>query len=86
KKVFFHARFKKRYKNLRKNECKRCDQRITLFLSDLQNTVLEDHALAGKLRGYRSINIGGDLRAQYEIIGTDIVHFVRLGTHSELYE
>jgi mRNA interferase YafQ len=85
--LVFHRRFKKQYKKLRRAEQARCDERLLLFAENPHNPMLEDHALSGELSGFRSINIGGDLRAQYEFIDKERtrVHFIRLGTHSELY-
>ena len=86
--VQFHKRFWKRYAKLRAGEKKRCKERLKLFCADPAHPMLEDHPLTGRLAGYRSINIGGDLRAQYEFLDTERtrVYFVRLGTHSELYD
>jgi len=41
--------------------------------------------LKGKYTGYRSINIGGALRAAYKLIDSEIYFFVEISTHSELY-
>ena len=49
------------------------------------HSLLNNHALSGKYSGYRSINIGGDLRAIYEPISLDIAFFIIMGTHPELY-
>ena len=73
------------YAKLRLNEKRRCDERIQIFIWDPFDSVLHNHALGGKWSGYRSINIGGDLRAIYEPIDAEMAFFVRLGTHSELF-
>jgi addiction module RelE/StbE family toxin len=87
RKLYFHKRFWKEYRKLRAGEKRRCKERLRFFQENLTDPILDDHALAGQLSGYRSINIGGDLRAQYELLDEEgeCVHFVRLGTHSELY-
>ncbi len=60
-------------------------ERLTLFIQDPFHPLLNNHALAGQYRGYRSINITGDWRAIYrEIDG--IILFDVLGTHSQLYK
>jgi len=84
--VRFHKNFKRRYKKLRKKEQARCDERIELFVRDPFNPLLNNHALSGEYKNYRSINIGGDLRAIYELISQDVTFFITLGTHPELYQ
>ena len=84
-KLFFHREFEKRYKRLRKNEQKRVWERIGLFRENPLHPILENHPLQGKYTGYRSITIGGDLRAVFKQMGVDEYRFTRLGTHSELY-
>jgi addiction module RelE/StbE family toxin len=59
--------------------------RLTLFLTDPFNPILSNHALTGRFEGCRSINISGDLRAVFELIGQDTALFVAFGTHSQLY-
>lgn len=59
--------------------------RTILFGQDKFNLILHNHALSGKYKGFRSINITGDLRAVFQDYG-DIVIFTCLGTHSQLYE
>lgn len=60
---------------------------ITLekFIDDPQNPTLRNHGLAGKWKGYFSINVTGDTRAIYFVIEDNMVRFVAIGSHSELY-
>lgn len=81
----FNKKFKKQYKKLLANEREKCDERLVLFMRDPYNRVLDNHALGGKYKGYRSIDITGDLRALFEPIGEDIAYFIMLNTHSNLY-
>ncbi|MFO0971031.1 MAG: type II toxin-antitoxin system mRNA interferase toxin, RelE/StbE family [Candidatus Saccharimonadales bacterium] len=61
-------------------------ERILAFCADKRQKQLRDHALTGKYRGYRSINITGDIRAlYYEKEDGRIVIFAFLGTHGQLY-
>jgi|SRR3989338_636848 len=83
--ISLHQNFKKRYKKLRKEERGRCDRRMELFMQNPFHPLLNNHALSGQYLGYRSINIGGDLRAIYEPISSDTAFFITLGTHPELY-
>lgn len=84
--IFLHKNFKKRYKKLSQSEQRHFKERRDLFLQNPFHPLLDNHALHGAYQGYRSINITGDFRAIYEEIDPDIVHFVTLGTHPELYE
>jgi len=60
-------------------------ERTSLFAEQPFHPLLENHPLNGCWRGYRSINITGDWRVIYEPIGTDLVRFVEVGTHHDLY-
>jgi len=85
--IVLHKKFKKQYKKLRANEQKRCGERLIIFAEDQNGEVLNNHALSGNMVPLKSINIGGDLRALYELLedGT-VAHFMKIGTHSELYK
>ena len=76
--------FKKRYKKLPIRLQKAFQERFILFQQDPFNHILNNHALAGKYKKCRSINISGDLRAVYTI-DDDVIVFLIIGTHSELY-
>jgi addiction module RelE/StbE family toxin len=60
--------------------------RLEIFLNDKFHPVLNNHLLQGKYQGCRSINITGDWRAVFWEVDGDVVHFVALGTHSQLYK
>jgi addiction module RelE/StbE family toxin len=60
-------------------------ERISLFIKDRNNSLLNNHSLGGIWDGCRSINITGDFRAVYEEINNDHFEFIAIGTHSELY-
>lgn len=62
------------------------EERLALFSVDPTNIILNNHALTGKLRGYRSINITGDYRAIYELVAPETAHFIDLDKHSNLYK
>jgi addiction module RelE/StbE family toxin len=46
---------------------------------------LNNHALVGKYKGYRSINVTGDFRSIYWLQKSDVGIFVAIGMHSQLY-
>ncbi|MCX6736455.1 MAG: type II toxin-antitoxin system mRNA interferase toxin, RelE/StbE family [Candidatus Parcubacteria bacterium] len=84
--IFLHKHFLKKYPDLKPGEKTRFKERRELFLSDPFHPILNNHALSGKYKGLRSINIGGDLRAVYDAISDNAVLFVDIDTHSKLYE
>jgi addiction module RelE/StbE family toxin len=85
-KIFLHKNFKKKYKNLRLSEKEKFKRRRSLFLENPFNSVLNNHPLGGKYKGYRSINITGDLRIIYKPLGSDAALFITIDTHSNLYK
>jgi addiction module RelE/StbE family toxin len=60
--------------------------RLDIFISDQNSPILNSHPLIGELKNYRSININGDWRAVFEEIDDgQIIYFVAIGTHNQLY-
>jgi addiction module RelE/StbE family toxin len=59
--------------------------RIIIFEDDPNSASLRNHALQGKLKGYYSINITGDIRALYQIVGDEVYLYDMIGSHSQLY-
>ncbi|MGH7237393.1 MAG: type II toxin-antitoxin system RelE/ParE family toxin [Candidatus Saccharimonadales bacterium] len=59
--------------------------RLELWQEDPANSLLYLHPLSGKLAGCYSINITGDIRAIYEIVGEEAYIFDMIGSHSQLY-
>lgn len=84
-KIALHKNFEKQYQKLRPNEKKRFKARRDLFLQNPYHPLLNNHSLQGKYKGYRSVNIGGDLRVIYELIDENTAYFVAIDTHSKLY-
>ncbi len=84
--VIFHRSFERNFSKLTAGEQTRFKERLVLFVKDPFNPMLGNHPLRGKYEGYRSINVGGDLRAVYKPIAPDTAVFVAVGTHSKLYE
>ena len=64
---------------------KQFEKRLKFFLEDPFHLLLNNHALHGEWKNYRSINIGGDLRAIYKPISGDTVEFLMIDTHGNLY-
>jgi len=81
----FHKNFKKQFKKLRKNEQNKFNTQLAIFIENPFDPLLNNHPLQGKYEGFRSINIGGDLRAIYEMAEKNIAYFIAIDTHSKLY-
>ena len=84
--VRFHKNFEKQYKKLKKGEKNRFKERIQVFLKDEFDPTLNNHPLRGKYKGYRSINVTGDLRAIYKRLVKSGAIFVAIDNHSNLYK
>ncbi len=85
--IKFGNKFRKAYDKAPANIRLAFDNRYRLFLQNHFEPLLSNHALSGKYRGYRSINITGDWRAIFREIGNyQLVIFETLGTHSQLYK
>jgi addiction module RelE/StbE family toxin len=84
-KILFHRNFEKNYVKLRAPERNKFKERLSMFAEDPFHPVLGNHALNGKYQAYRSINIGGDLRAVYKTVKNEEYLFVAIGNHAKLY-
>lgn len=84
-KVTFHRYFNKEYWKLSKDLRYGVDERITLFIENPRNPILNLHPLKGKYKNHQSINISGDIRAIYKMISNDMAVFVAIGPHNKLY-
>ncbi len=84
-KIVFHKNFDKQYSKLRVSEKEQFKEKRDIFLKEEFNPILHNHSLKGKYKGYRSINISGDLRAVYKYLKQDTIIFVAIDSHSNLY-
>lgn len=82
----FHREFDKQFRKLKARERTRVRERLALFLHQPYHPTLRNHALRGRYLDYRSISIGGDLRAIFKMVSEEEYVFVTIGTHSQLYE
>jgi addiction module RelE/StbE family toxin len=60
-------------------------ERTRLFEKNTMNPLLKDHALGGKLNGFRSFSITGNIRVIY-FIENEIAYLVDIGTHNHVYK
>ncbi|MBV4523397.1 type II toxin-antitoxin system YafQ family toxin [Pseudomonas sp. SWRI74] len=59
---------------------------VMLFLGELLPVQYLDHALSGDWIGFRECHIGGDFLMTYEHSRADLIIFVDIGSHSELFK
>jgi len=87
--IKYSTAFKKQYEKTPKKIQEKVKGRISLFVQNPMNQSLNNHALAGKFQGCRSINITGDWRVIYSIRlslkSEQEYYFELIGTHSQLY-
>lgn len=79
-------RFEKDFAKLPPAVKKKAIDTLEWFTKNPQNPTLRNHGLVGKWKGYFSINVTGDTRAIYFVIEEDMVRFIAIGSHSELYK
>lgn len=60
-------------------------ERSAIFLNDPRSPIVKDHALKGKLLGLRAFWITGDVRVVYFAESKDLVTFVDIGSHNQVY-
>lgn len=85
--IEYSRRFIKNFKKCPKYIQEKFSERLGLFLIDRSAKILNEHSLSGKLLGLKSINISGDYRAIFEFIDKeDVIYFITIGTHSQLYK
>lgn len=84
-KILFHRNFDKQFNKLKSSEKNKFKEKIKLFANNPSTPTLNNHQLQGKRKNYRSINITGDLRALFKSIGDNVVIFIAIDSHSNLY-
>lgn len=78
-------RFEKEFAKLPKPVKKKVLVVLQKFVDDPNDPSLRSHRLSGKWNNHYSVDVTGDVRAVYVYIEDNIVHFVAVGSHSELY-
>ena len=79
--------FLKSYKSLSPTAKERTDAALALFQQDPFHRDLRNHELKGKLKGFRSISAGFDLRVVFtpDDESYAVVVLVKVGTHNQVY-
>ena len=86
KRTFFTKRYLKAYQALSPKQQDRIDATLKEFTEDPHAPALRNHPLHGKLKGWRSISAGGNLRILFECDDAyEIVTFINVGTHTKVY-
>ena len=85
-KINYHKKFYKNFDKLPVKIREKFYERLKIFSQNQFNPALNNHALVGKYKGFRSIDITGDLRAIFEPVDKDISLFIMVDTHSNLYK
>ena len=78
-------RFEKDFAKLPLAAKKKAAATFEKFVENPQNPTLRNHRLSGKWKDHFSINVTDDTRAIYFVVEDDMVRFVAIGSHSELY-
>ncbi len=84
-KIFLHKNFTKKYEKLNQKTKDKFKEKRDIFLQNPFHPILQNHELHGKYKGCRSIKITADLRVIYETIKKDIILFLTIDSHSNLY-
>ena len=82
--VAYSKAFIKQAKKLSPELHKKLQVKIKIFSDNPLDPTLRNHALKGKYKEYRSIDITGDVRALYLQQNNEAIFDV-VGTHSQLY-
>ncbi len=85
-KIFFHKNFEKKFIKLSFKVQESFKNRCNLFMQNRYLHSLNNHPLRGDRKGQWSINITGDWRAIYFLKEKDIIVFIDIDTHSNLYK
>ena len=83
--VLYSQKFRKNYRKLLPKIREKFKERRNIFLTNPLDPIIDNHQLHGEYAGCRSINVTGDYRAIFYHENADIVHFIAIGTHHELF-
>lgn len=83
--IIFSKKFERLYTRVPKNIQIKFKERLVIFMGNPRNPLLHIHPLKGEFLGMYSLNVTGDYRAIFEKISPEIVVFIIIGTHTELY-
>ncbi len=79
-------RFEKSYKKLDKNIREKFKIRKDLFIQNPIDPILNIHKLSGEYDGMWSFNVIGNYRTIFDKRENEVMVFIDIGTHPELFE
>jgi len=82
--IEYKKHFQKDFKKLSPKIKEQFYRRLELFIQNKFDKSLNNHSVDKVFPGCRSINVTGDYRAIFQD-GLEVITFVTIGTHSELY-
>jgi len=85
-KIVLHRNFEKKFIKLHPKLKEQFKERRNLFLENPSHTQLNNHPLSGDKIDQWIINITGDWRVIYVFNDKDVIVFIDVDTHSNLYE
>ena len=84
--VRFSHKFTKQFRKLSLSDRGKVNYAIRIFKEDPFSSILNNHKLKGKQKGFRSFSAGFDLRIIYrEEGGHAIVIMIMVGSHDQVY-
>ncbi len=61
------------------------ENRVEIFIENVNAPILNTHKLSGKLKDLWSFNISGNIRVVFDKNQESIIIFIAIGSHSQLY-
>ncbi len=84
--IKFRRSFIKQYSKLSLKQQGLVDLALTLFEKNPTEAKLKNHALKGRLQGYRAISASFDLRLLFKEEGDYLyIEMIAVGTHNQVY-
>jgi len=83
--VAYSKKFRGNYKRLSSKLQEQFKRRRNLFLANPFDPILNNHSLHDPYAGCRSVNITGDYRAVFYVENHNLVRFIAIGTHHDLF-
>ncbi|MBM2814066.1 MAG: RelE/StbE family addiction module toxin [Ignavibacteria bacterium] len=86
--IIWEDSFVKKFKKLKKSNPDLTDkfiEKVNLFSDNPYNAGLKTHKLSGKLSDYWAFSIDFNYRVVFRFGEDDIVYFMAIGTHDEVY-
>lgn len=83
--IVFRKSFQKDFVKCPAKVQSHAEKRVSIFVADRFNPLLNFHGLRGEYEDCYSINVTADFRIIF-YLNDDTMHLVRIGTHSQLYE